>query len=165
MWRLHLNDPEEQVPEEAIEPLLRRILFPDPECLGSLAPEQVQMLVMGDKTVQSYVSLHQMIYLIDNLGAVHSNNAFIINKVNIAKDMYSISNLNTLLEISAAIINLPDLGQEIEHKHALLVKETRELANILYAKIAISAQEFISQNYYQSQQVQHYDGMRSTGVM
>ena len=110
------------------------------------------MIVMSDKSIQSHVSLHQLVYLIDNLGSIHSNNAYVLNKVNIAKDGYSVSNLNKLLEIAAAIISLPDLGQEVEHKHALLVKETKELANILYAKLSLSAQEYIVQNYLASHQ-------------
>ena len=108
------------------------------------------MIVMSDKNIQSHVSLHQLTYLIDNLGSIHSNNAYVLNKVNIAKDGYSVSNLNKLLEIAAAIISLPDLGQEVEHKHALLVKETKEIANILYAKLSLSAQEYIVTHYLAS---------------
>lgn len=107
------------------------------------------MLVMQDRAIKSHVSLHQIIYLIENLGSIHSNNAFILKKISIAKDMFSTASLNTLLEIAATIISLPDLDKATEHKHAVLVKETKELANILYAKMALSAQEYISQTYLQ----------------
>jgi len=139
VWKISMPPDEDPTPE-SIEYVTRQAIL-------SLTPEQIQMLVMSDKSIQSQVSLHQIIYLIENLRAIHSDNAYIINKVNIAKDMFSVQNLSTLLEIGAGIINMSDLGPETEHKHALLVKETQELANILYAKISLAAQEFIAQTH------------------
>ena len=113
------------------------------------------MLVMQDKEIRNHVNLHQIIYLIENLSQVHSSNDFILNKVNIARDMFQIENLNVLLEIAADIIHLPDIDKETEHKHALLVRETQELANILYAKIALSVQDYILQHYGQGREEPH----------
>ena len=78
----------------------------------------------------------QIWYLIINLENLHSNNAYILNRLNAAKDSID-KNLNYSVEIVSNIINLPDLGPEIEKKHQLVMKEAADVANVLYAKLSI----------------------------
>lgn len=111
------------------------------------------MLVMADKEIRNHVNLHQVIYLFENLSSVHSSSDYIQNKVNIARDMFNVENLTLLLQIAADIIHLPDIDKQTEHKHALLVKETQELANILFAKISLAVQDYIQQQYTAREEV------------
>ena len=57
------------------------------EILGScqhLSLEEVSILLMSDKVIQRKVTFLQMKYLVRNLANIHSNNAYILNKVNVA---------------------------------------------------------------------------------
>lgn len=138
---------DEEVSPDNEEAYFRRNKCFKLEVILSLTAEQVQMLVMADKEIRNHVNLHQVIYLFENLSSVHSSSDYIQNKVNIARDMFNVENLTMLLQIAADIIHLPDIDKQIEHKHALLVKETQELANILYAKISLAVQDYIHQQY------------------
>lgn len=95
------------------------------------------------------MNVYQMMYLIQNLEKIHNNNAFILNKLNVAKDLLkprlTVNKLRTLIEVVSAIFHLPDMGENVEKKHAILIKETQDVANIVYAKLSLVAMEH---NYF-----------------
>jgi hypothetical protein len=71
---------------------------------------------------------------------MHSMNAYILNRLNAAKENLA-NNLNYSCETVSGIFHLPDLGDEIERKHLILIQESQDVANILYAKLAMSVCE------------------------
>lgn len=87
-----------------------------------------------------------MKYLVINLKKLHSGNAYILSKVNAAKDLLKnpeqllrSKDLSTLIELVADIFEVPGYGDEIAHKHSQLLKESREIANVIYAKMSLSS--------------------------
>lgn len=64
------------------------------------ALEHIQMVLMNDVSVQNQVTLHQLSYIIKNLDVLHKSNNYILNKLNVAKELLDdVINLNTLAEL------------------------------------------------------------------
>ena len=107
--------------------------------------EQLQMLLIKDHQIKQKVNLQQMAYLVVNLEKMHCNNAYILNKLNVAKDLLkasrSQSKVNTLTELMTEIFDMPDLGDEVEKKHSILIREAQDIANVIYAKLSLAALE------------------------
>lgn len=54
---------------------------------------------MKDSMVQNQVTLHQLSYIIQNLENLHAKNGYILTKLNVAKELLCVSNLNTVAEL------------------------------------------------------------------
>lgn len=44
------------------------------------------MMLMNDTTVQNQVTMQQLSYILQNLEALHKENTYVVNKVNVAKE-------------------------------------------------------------------------------
>ena len=72
---------------------------------GSLASkdhatlEQIQIALMNDSSVQNQVTLQQLSYIMQNLEFLHKNNPYVANKLAVAKELLTVSNLNTVAEL------------------------------------------------------------------
>ena len=51
-----------------------------------LNAEYFKMMLMNDTTVQNQVTMQQLSYILQNLEALHKENTYVVNKVNVAKE-------------------------------------------------------------------------------
>ena len=54
---------------------------------------------MKDSMVQNQVTLQQLSYIIQNLENLHTKHGYILTKLNVAKELLCVSNLNTVAEL------------------------------------------------------------------
>lgn len=62
------------------------------------------MILMQDTTVQNQVTMQQLSYILQNLESLHQANTYVMNKVNVGKELLCINNLNTVAEIIQGIV-------------------------------------------------------------
>ena len=99
------------------------------------------MLLMQDPQVQNQVTLQQLSYIIQNLERIHVNNAYVLNKLNVAKELLCVSNLNTVAELIQGILQIKDGNGDTFIKHQSVIKEAQELSNLIYQRLAQEAFE------------------------
>jgi len=114
--------------------------------LGQSGPQKMdvesfQMMLMQDTNVQNQVTMQQLNYILQNLETLHQNNTYVCNKVNVAKELLCVSNLNTVAELIQGILRLPDVSSDIKMKHQHIIKEAQELSSLIYTKLATEAYE------------------------
>jgi hypothetical protein len=61
--------------------------------------EQIQNALMNDSSVQNQITLQQLSYIMQNLEFLHKNNPYVANKLAVAKELLTVSNLNTVAEL------------------------------------------------------------------